>query len=357
MSEPDAVPLPREGEVFFDVRGEARSMRLSWYADSQVAVFSIWQGNRCTGTFRLPFADLARMVQTLQSGPPAPAHQSSSQREGYAADPMTHASMPGSAGGYSPAAAAYDQAPNAGIDYGHDRRYDDYGAAVPAGYGAAASQQADQGHPSGQDAGIGHYRDYDHGYGYGTGQDDSAGSGFAATSAYGSDQRYGEDPYHPSEPYGAADRYHSNEPYRSGDPYRASEPYPAADHNRATEQYSAPDHYGAPDHYSAPDQYGGTEQYGGEGYGHSEPYPPLSHGGDQPGHGLPDYAPPGYGDRPGHRADRAATRPSAAPGLGDWIPPAVPGPPNRGADSESVPDTAMMSFPSVPARNGPSAYR
>jgi|SRR5713226_4869394 len=69
MSEPDAVPLPREGEVFFDVRGDARTMRLSWYADSRVAVFSIWQGNRCTGTFRLPFADLDRMVRILQAGP------------------------------------------------------------------------------------------------------------------------------------------------------------------------------------------------------------------------------------------------------------------------------------------------
>ncbi len=68
MSEPDAVPLPREGEVFFDVRGESRTMRLSWYADSSVAVFSIWQGNRCTGTFRLPFGDLVRMVETLQAG-------------------------------------------------------------------------------------------------------------------------------------------------------------------------------------------------------------------------------------------------------------------------------------------------
>src|SRR5215467_14658177 len=73
MSEPDAVPLPREGEIFFDVRGEARCMRLSWYADSAVAVFSIWQGNRCTGTFRLPFADLGRMAQALQSGPGKPA--------------------------------------------------------------------------------------------------------------------------------------------------------------------------------------------------------------------------------------------------------------------------------------------
>ena len=71
MSASDAAPLPRLGEVFFDVRGESRSMRLSWYADTGVAVFSIWQGGTCTGTFRLPIADLPRMVDSLQRGPHA----------------------------------------------------------------------------------------------------------------------------------------------------------------------------------------------------------------------------------------------------------------------------------------------
>ena len=69
MSASDAAPLPRLGEVFFDVRGESRSMRLSWYANTGVAVFSIWQGGTCTGTFRLPIADLPRMVEALQNGP------------------------------------------------------------------------------------------------------------------------------------------------------------------------------------------------------------------------------------------------------------------------------------------------
>ena len=69
MSASDAAPLPRRGEVYFDVRGESRSMRLSWYADTGVAVFSIWQGGTCTGTFRLPIADLPRMVEALQRGP------------------------------------------------------------------------------------------------------------------------------------------------------------------------------------------------------------------------------------------------------------------------------------------------
>ncbi len=44
-------------------------MRLSWYADTGVAVFSIWQGGTCTGTFRLPMDDLARMVESLRRGP------------------------------------------------------------------------------------------------------------------------------------------------------------------------------------------------------------------------------------------------------------------------------------------------
>ena len=69
MSSNDAAPLPRLGEVFFDVRGDSRSMRLSWYGDTGVAVFSIWQGGRCTGTFRLPVDELPRMMATLRGGP------------------------------------------------------------------------------------------------------------------------------------------------------------------------------------------------------------------------------------------------------------------------------------------------
>jgi hypothetical protein len=65
----DVAPLPRLGEVFFDVRGNSRTMRLSWYADTGVAVFSIWQGGTCTGTFRVPIADLPRLVDALKRGP------------------------------------------------------------------------------------------------------------------------------------------------------------------------------------------------------------------------------------------------------------------------------------------------
>src|ERR1035438_7524850 len=88
MSASDAAPLPRLGEVFFDVRGNSRSMRLSWYADTGVAVFSIWQGGTCTGTFRLPIDDLARMVEALRAGPQGQrARRDTARGAGLAANP------------------------------------------------------------------------------------------------------------------------------------------------------------------------------------------------------------------------------------------------------------------------------
>ena len=110
MSASDAAPLPRLGEVFFDVRGHSRSMRLSWYADTGIAVFSIWQGGRCTGTFRLPIDDLPRMIEILQRGPQGVRPEPEAALP-EPADHRTAAYQPGSSGrGYQPdETAAYDQ--------------------------------------------------------------------------------------------------------------------------------------------------------------------------------------------------------------------------------------------------------
>ena len=97
MSASDAAPLPRLGEVYFDVRGESRSMRLSWYADTGVAVFSIWQGGTCTGTFRLPIADLPRMVEALQRGPHGDTRDAGGPHDDRRATELR--SMPGQQGG------------------------------------------------------------------------------------------------------------------------------------------------------------------------------------------------------------------------------------------------------------------
>ncbi len=115
MSMPNAAPLPRLGEVFFDVRSPSRSLRISWYADTGVAVLSIWQGGTCTGSFRLPMGDLPRMIAALQRGPDGPA-----------------------AGGNYPSPAAPDHAlPGAG-DYPPEGRPDPRAAAA-AGYGPYAA--------------------------------------------------------------------------------------------------------------------------------------------------------------------------------------------------------------------------
>src|ERR1017187_8305510 len=107
MSASDAAPLPRLGEVFFDVRGNSRSMRLSWYADTGVAVFSIWQGGTCTGTFRLPIDDLTRMVEALRRGPQGPRARRDASREQVSADQAYGRDLgsrdPGSGRGAAPA--------------------------------------------------------------------------------------------------------------------------------------------------------------------------------------------------------------------------------------------------------------
>jgi hypothetical protein len=58
-------------------------MRLSWYADTGVSVFSIWQGGTCTGTFRLPMEELPRLIDALQRGMQGADQQDPRGNAGY----------------------------------------------------------------------------------------------------------------------------------------------------------------------------------------------------------------------------------------------------------------------------------
>jgi hypothetical protein len=143
MSASDAAPLPRMGEVFFDVRGNSRTMRLSWYADTGVAVLSIWQGGMCTGTFRLAIADLPRLVETLRRGPDrqAPGQDPAVPGQAFAAAPVgTTGDAPPIPGDYHTAPAARPAEP-AGYrprlpEYPADQDYQAQAAAGPAQYPA-----------------------------------------------------------------------------------------------------------------------------------------------------------------------------------------------------------------------------
>jgi hypothetical protein len=53
---------------FFDTRAPARRMAVSAHPSEGVMVISLWQGDSCTGTFRLPMKEGARLVSTLAQG-------------------------------------------------------------------------------------------------------------------------------------------------------------------------------------------------------------------------------------------------------------------------------------------------
>ena len=62
------VAFPTRGEVFVDQRGDSRALRLAWHAESDVVVLSLWQGDRCSGSFRLAMSEVPRFVQALVDG-------------------------------------------------------------------------------------------------------------------------------------------------------------------------------------------------------------------------------------------------------------------------------------------------
>ncbi|MFI6533919.1 hypothetical protein ACIBHY_15790 [Nonomuraea sp. NPDC050547] len=76
----EVVPLPSFGEVFFDARGQERCLRVTWHEGT--LVLSLWRGEMCTASFRMPMDDVGRLLDTLDEGfaeatgeqPAVPAH-------------------------------------------------------------------------------------------------------------------------------------------------------------------------------------------------------------------------------------------------------------------------------------------
>lgn len=63
------IPMPRVSEVFADVRGEDRTMRISLHPSRSghrdTVVVSLWLGPLCRGSFRMHPGDLDRMMAAL----------------------------------------------------------------------------------------------------------------------------------------------------------------------------------------------------------------------------------------------------------------------------------------------------
>ncbi len=61
----EVLPIPSPGDVFADVRGEDRTMRVSYHEDRGVVVVSLWAGVQCRGSFRMAVQDVERLVTVL----------------------------------------------------------------------------------------------------------------------------------------------------------------------------------------------------------------------------------------------------------------------------------------------------
>lgn len=59
----------RRGELFLDdVRGEQRTLRLTWHHEVDLVVLSLWREGTCIGTFRLRVSEVPTLVAALQAG-------------------------------------------------------------------------------------------------------------------------------------------------------------------------------------------------------------------------------------------------------------------------------------------------
>jgi hypothetical protein len=61
----DSDKLHRRGDVFIDVRGGDRGMRVSYHQDAGVLVISLWSGRTCRATFQLAGAEAGRLSALL----------------------------------------------------------------------------------------------------------------------------------------------------------------------------------------------------------------------------------------------------------------------------------------------------
>jgi len=63
----ELVALPKTGDVFEDVRGHDRTMRVTCHPTRGTVVVSLWVDKICRASFQLPEADLPRLRAALDA--------------------------------------------------------------------------------------------------------------------------------------------------------------------------------------------------------------------------------------------------------------------------------------------------
>ena len=64
-----ARPLPATGSIFLDARGGDRALRVSWHAEADLVVLSLWRDNVCAGSFRLAIDEVPELIEMLRARP------------------------------------------------------------------------------------------------------------------------------------------------------------------------------------------------------------------------------------------------------------------------------------------------
>ncbi len=57
--------MPSFGDLFTDVRGDERTMRVSYHPERGAVVLSLWSGTTCRGSFRMAVDDVSRLRTVL----------------------------------------------------------------------------------------------------------------------------------------------------------------------------------------------------------------------------------------------------------------------------------------------------
>ena len=66
----ELLPLPRVGDLFADVRGDDRTMRISRHEEQGLVVVSLWAGKVCRASFRLSVDEVPRLIEALDGRTP-----------------------------------------------------------------------------------------------------------------------------------------------------------------------------------------------------------------------------------------------------------------------------------------------
>jgi hypothetical protein len=63
-----ARPLPELGSIFLDPRGSDRALRVSWHAETDLVVLSLWRDHVCAASFRLAVDEVPELIEMLRRG-------------------------------------------------------------------------------------------------------------------------------------------------------------------------------------------------------------------------------------------------------------------------------------------------